>query len=149
MRVVGFWLARIEADGSFPNALARRILPGLNVARPLRFVSGLLVLLLLLACAAPVVPGRWQVVDNPEAGFEIRADGTFQGEIGPAAGPRLRLAGTWTAEGDKVTLTPNPTKETTTNTPLVGKISGDDMTLGATVPGIGALTLNLKRRPRA
>ncbi|MBM4419931.1 MAG: hypothetical protein FJ033_16740 [Chloroflexi bacterium] len=136
--------------GAPPHGTAtREILQASAVPRRARALSASLAArLLIYACAAPVVPGRWQVVDNPEAGFEIRADGTFQSEIGPAGGPRLRLIVTWTANGDQVTLMPNPTKETTTNTPLVGKISGDDMTLGATVQGLGALTLNQKRRSR-
>lgn len=97
-------------------------------------------------CAAPVIAGRWQVFDNPNAGLEVRADGTFTGEIGPTGGPRVRLSGTWTANGADVTFTPTPTKEAASPVPLVGKVDGDTMTLNATVPGAGSLSLRLERR---
>jgi hypothetical protein len=105
---------------------------------------------MLLACASPpVVPGRWQVSDNPNAGLEIRADGTFQGEIGPAGAPRIRLNGRWEAKGNEVTLTPDPVAgQTQASVPLIGKIDGDTMTVSATVPGMGTLNLTLNRRAR-
>ena len=102
--------------------------------------------LVAASCAAPVVAGRWQVTDNPNAGLEVRADGTFQGEIGPTGGPRVRLNGTWVATGADVTFTPAPTPQASAPVPLVGKIDGDAMTLTASVPGAGSLTLTLKRR---
>jgi hypothetical protein len=89
------------------------------------------------------VPGRWQVADNPNAGLEVRGDGTFQGELGPNGGPRVRLNGKWTAKGNEVTFTPDGGP---TSTPLVGKVEGDTMTVTATVPGSGRLLLTLKRR---
>lgn len=102
--------------------------------------------LVAAGCAAPTVAGRWQVVDNPEAGLEVRANGTFEGEIGPTGGPRVRLNGTWVASGANVTFTPAATPQASAPIPLVGKVEGDTMTLTATVPGAGALTLTLKRR---
>src|SRR5687767_13547183 len=98
------------------------------------------VLALLAGCAAPVaVPGRWQVSDNPNAGLEVKADGTFQGELGPTGGPRVRLGGTWVANGNDVTFTPAAGPQGGSGPPLVGKIDGDTMTLTATVPGAGSL----------
>ena len=102
--------------------------------------------LVAAGCAAPVVAGRWQVVDSPNAGLEVRGDGTFQGEIGPTGGPRVRLNGTWVASGADVTFTPAATPQASAPIPLVGKVDGDTMTLTATVPGAGSLTLTLKRR---
>ena len=114
---------------------------------------GFLLLVLLVAClgcsaapAAPTVPGRWQVSDNPNAGLEVRNDGTFQGELGPSGGPRVRLNGTWKANGSEVTFTPEASPQAPSPVPLVGKITGDTMTLSASVPGAGALSFTLNRR---
>lgn len=111
-----------------------------------RLAPLVLALIVIGACAAPVIAGRWQVVDNPEAGLEVKADGTFQGEIGPAGGPRVRLNGTWVASGGNVTFTPAPTAQSSAPVPLVGKVDGDTMSLSASVPGTGTLALTLKRQ---
>jgi hypothetical protein len=110
--------------------------------------SLLLVVWLVVGCAAPVpaVPGRWQVADNPNAGLEVRSDGTFQGELGPTGGPRVRLNGKWAAKGNEVTFMPEATPQAPSPVPLTGKVDGDTMTLGASVPGAGTLTFTLKRR---
>jgi hypothetical protein len=107
----------------------------------------LMVALLVAGCAAaPVVPGRWQVSDNPNAGLEVRQDGTFQGELGPVGAPRVRLNGKWAAKGNEVTFTPDATPQAPSPIPLVGKIEGDTMSLSASVPGAGTLGFTLKRR---
>jgi hypothetical protein len=105
--------------------------------------------LFVVGCsAAPVaaVPGRWQVADNPNAGLEVKPDGTFQGEIGPANGPRVRLNGKWAAKGNEVTFMPETTAQAPSPVPLVGKVDGDTMNLSASVPGAGTLAFTLKRR---
>ena len=99
-----------------------------------------------VACAAPVIAGRWQVVDDPNAGLEVKSDGTFQGEIGATGGPRVRLNGTWVASGSTVTFTPAATPQASAPVPLVGKVDGDTMTLTASAPGAGTLTVTLKRQ---
>ena len=110
-------------------------------------LASLLCLAVAPACAsAAVVPGRWQVVDNANAGLEVKGDGTFQGEIGPTGGPRVRLNGKWAAKGNDVTFTPDATPQAQAPVPLLGKIDGDTMTLSSSVPGLGSLTVTLKRR---
>lgn len=116
------------------RALMRRLLPLIVLGA------------LAVACSAPVIAGRWQVADNPEAGLEVKADGTFQGEIGPAGGPRVRLNGTWVASGSNVTFTPTATAQSSAPLPLTGKVDGDTMSLSASMPGTGTLSLTLKRQ---
>jgi hypothetical protein len=110
-------------------------------------VAGAAVMLLsavLMGCAgAPAVPGKWQATDNPQAGLEIKGDGTFQGELGPSGDRRVRLTGTWMAKGAEVTFTLEPGAAQALG-PLVGKIDGDTMTLTSPAQGPGSVTL--KRR---
>jgi hypothetical protein len=96
------------------------------------------------ACGgAPTVPGKWQAADNPEAGFEIKTDGTFQGELGPAGDRRIRLGGTWVAKGNEVTFTLEAGPAQGLG-PLIGTIAGDTMTVTSPAQGPGNVTL--KRR---
>lgn len=101
------------------------------------------VLLAAVACGgSPPVPGKWQATTNPEAGLEIKSDGTFQGELGPAGDRRIRVKGTWAAKGNEVTFTLEPGPAQGLG-PLVGKIDADNMTL--TSP-LGPGNVTLKRR---
>src|SRR5687767_4683319 len=83
---------------------------------------------LLAACdSGPHVAGRWEATSSRDAGLEIKADGTFQGELPP----NFRLQGKWVAKGGDVTFTPEgPAAQVLTG--LTGKIAGDTMTLTAT-----------------
>lgn len=105
--------------------------------------------LMLLACSGPTVPGRWQMDGNPEAGIEFRNGGQFQGELGPAGARRVRLEGTWVANGAEVTLTVGgDLAKVAPDLKLLGKIQGDTMTINppANAPGLTG-TVTLKRQP--
>ena len=125
--------------------IQRRQLSGRVAARLLLLLVAMAISLTAMAsCGGPTVPGRWQATNNPEAGLEIKADGTFQGELGPSGDRRVRLNGKWTAKGADVTFTlePGPLQGLG---PLTGKIDGDMMTLNSPAQGPGNVTL--KRRP--
>jgi hypothetical protein len=85
----------------------------------------------VVACdSGAQIPGRWQESTSRDAGLEIKADGTFQGELPP----NIRLQGTWVAKGSDVTFTlSGPTAQALGT--LTGKVAGDTMTLTASGPG--------------
>ena len=84
----------------------------------------------VVACdSGAQIPGRWQESTSRDAGLEIKADGTFQGELPP----NIRLQGTWAAKGSDVTFTlSGPTAQALGT--LTGNVAGDTMTLTAAGP---------------
>jgi hypothetical protein len=84
----------------------------------------------VVACdSGPQIPGRWEATTSRDAGLEIKADGTFQGELPP----NIRLQGKWVAKGSDVTFTlDGPTAQVLGT--LTGKVTGDTMTLTASGP---------------
>lgn len=105
-------------------------------------------MLLLAACAGPSAVGRWQVENNPNAGLEIREGGQFQGELGAAGNPRIRLEGTWAANGSGVTFqVGGALAQAVPNLTLTGRIEGDVMTLTPPPNTMGlAGTITLRRQ---
>lgn len=124
----------------------RRPTRGMRGGLPVLLAVMVVILTTLASCGGtPSVPGRWQATNNAEAGFEIKANGTFEGELGPSGERRARLNGKWVAKGTEVTFTleAGPLQGPG---PLVGKIDGNTMTLTSTGQGPGNVTL--KRRAR-
>ncbi|TAK23076.1 MAG: hypothetical protein EPO26_09520 [Chloroflexota bacterium] len=118
-----------------------------SALRTFAFIAGAVMSGALVACSSgPTVPGKWQATTSSESGFDIRSDGTFQGELGgPAGSPRLRLNGRWEAKGSEVTFTLDAGPVAQVLGTLTGKIEGDTMTLSSSgLLGGGA---TLKKRP--
>jgi hypothetical protein len=111
-----------------------------------RLLLSLLVVAMLACSSPPKVPGKWQLSTSAESGFDVSADGTFQGELGAAGSPRIRLNGRWEAKGAEVTFTPEPGPAQLVVGTLSGKVDGDTMTLTSSGAG-GAATFTFKRRP--
>jgi hypothetical protein len=99
----------------------------------------------LIACGPPSPSGRWQQEDNPNAGLEIRDNGQFTGELGKTGEPRVRLEGTWKANGADVSLSiGGALGQAAPGLVFPAKIQGDVMTISppANVPGLtGTVTL--------
>ena len=104
---------------------------------------------LAVACGPPSPMGRWQVEGNPNAGLEIRDGGQFQGELGGTdGGPRLRLEGTWAANGSDVTFNVGGAlAQRVPGLTLIGKIQGDTMVVSPPQEAGLTGTINLRKQP--